>query len=100
MNKQEIMERIKQCESVLPERTINGYYVKTILVKSLIDKEIIIKVLAVFKNENDTEILQYNVDVENLLGGLLISECYAPDELSCVADAVLNFIKIAKGENK
>ena len=100
MNKQEIMERIKQCKSILPERTISGYYVKTILVKPYIDKEIIIKVLAVFKNENDTEILQYNVDVENLLGGLFISECYAPNELSCVADAVVKFIKIAKGENK
>lgn len=95
--KRKIIESISKCDSVMPSRIINGYYVRTIFVKELYSKEVVIKVLAVFKDENDCEILQYNVDVENLFGTLLTSDAYTPDDIQCVADGVIKFISVSNG---
>lgn len=80
-------QRIKELEKKMQEhidglyvietQTINGYFVKTILFDVFIDKEVKLKLLAVFKDKESKEILQWNVDIYNLLGCLFTSDCYS-----------------------
>lgn len=97
VERQEIIESIKKCQSISIPRTINGYYVKTIYRKNIRERKVAIEVLAVFKDEKSNEILQYNVDVVNMFGTLFTSDAYTPDDIEYVADGVIKDIKIAKG---
>ena len=100
MDIKQIAEKIKECKDVLQPRIINGYYVRTIFCERV--DEVFIKVLLVYKDKNNNEILQCNVDVENLFGGLLTTECYSLEDFykdsEELAKQVIKYIKIAKKE--
>lgn len=97
-DKEELIKNIKECKDVEEPRIINGYYVRTIVKQCFFRNEIVLKILAVFKDENDKEILQYNIDVENLFGGLLHSTCIKSNEIEGLAEEFLKNIKIITKE--
>lgn len=70
---------------------INGYYTRTIFEERILKKEIIIKVLVVYMDTESSEIVQVNVDVENLYGGLLETSCFDGKDFNEIADEVVHF---------
>ena len=93
-----ISNKIKEVKDVLPTQIINGYYVRTVFCE--IVGQVSIRVLFSYKNKDTNDIIQYNVDVVNLYGTLLCSDCFKPEDFDkdCyeLAEKVFKYIKIAQ----
>ena len=95
LTKEKVKSLILENKDVCREQTINGYYVRTIVCQRVPDGEIVLKVLAVYDHKGDTNVVQYNVDVENLFGTLLHSVAFEPNnpEDKDFDDIVKQFMK-------
>lgn len=87
---------ILENKDVCAEQMINGYYVRTIVRQRQPNGELVLKVLAVYEKKGDSNVVQYNVDVENLFGTLLYSDAFDANEIDALAARFIKLFNMGK----
>lgn len=97
LTEEKVKSLILEDKDVCREQIINGYYVRTIVSKTIPNGEICLKILAVYDKKGDKNVVQYNIDFENLFGTLLHSIAFAPNELD---DLIKEFVRRFNNEKR
>lgn len=96
LTEEKVKSLILENKDVCFPQTINGYYVRTIVSKTAPNGEIVLKVLAVYENKGDNNVVQYNIDFENLFGTLLHSTPFEPNDIDGVAKEFIKNFNMAR----